>query len=866
MRSECLQAVGMALGRSVTQAEGRNIERRLADATRREATRDPDAWQALSATERAQRGAEAAAQELMEQAQLKRVRLAKTIVAHDRMRNFVTSQLAGGFDTDAFHAFGRMIAAEPDNRNNIHSADDLAKGIQSISMGKLFEVWETVHSNFSDMLSGALGRESQSALESLLVRALHGEDVGRPEITKAAQAFHEVAEDLRQQFNAEGGEIHRLANWGMSHTWSDALVAKAGPQGFVDFMLPLLDKKVYVHEDGTRYTDTELQGFLQHAFVSITTGGANQPLSEVRGAGMRAGRHAESRQLHFKDGESALAALSQFSETGVLSAMAGHVKRMSRDIALIKQFGPNSDLAVAKMLEELNQQHRLAAPGKTAQSSADVAQRRLETLYDHLAGRADQPLQIPVIKAFGWQSDYTVHELFSDLRALATASSLGSALIPSITDQATMHLTAHVNGIDAHKLFLNQLATLDPTDRTESRIAGRQGLLVHTMIDDLNRWGTTNLRNRGTGKLANSLLRASGLTAWTESGRRAYSRSMMDALGALSRERATLAELSEDDHSFLKHSGVTEKHWAIWRLAQPEVGRGTDTLLTAQSIYRIPDEQIRALLGPTAHVKRAKDSAATALMGFVLREQDTAVITPGVRERAFMHGRQQAGTWSGELVRSFWLFKSFPVSMVGRHLGRVFRSNLSTGQRLAYGTALIAATTVLGALAVGIMDVLNGRDPRSFNPTTTKGSLAWVAGFLKGGAMGIYGDLLFADPGGYGRSYIGTLEGPVLSQLDSGLQLTVGNLNQYLRGEKTNFGAEAVRFAKSETPFANLWYTKAVTDHLIFQQLQEYFSPGYLRRYQAQQKKDYGFRYWWAPGQTAPARAPDPTTAAQPAP
>ncbi len=857
MKSECIDAVSQAVGRAITVAESRNLERRLADAHRREATKDPQAWQALSEPERLQAAAGSAAKELIAEAQKKKVRLAQTIVAHDRMRNFIRSQITAGLDDDGFSAIGRMLSAKPDGKNNILSAEDIGNGITSTAMGELYDTWEAVHSNFADMIAGALGQESQTALEGLLVRALHGEDVGRPEIAKAAQAFHDLAERLRTRFNAGGGDIGRLENWGMPHAWSATKALDAGRDDFVSALLPLLDRSKYVHESGQRYSEPELQAFLGKAWQSITTNGANRPLSEVRqGSGMRAGRHAESRQIHFRDGDAAHKALSQFSEVSVLSAMAGHVKRMSRDIALIEQFGPNPDLAVAKVLEELDQEHRLANP-RTGEGQAKRKARSVENLYDYLSGNTEAPLQVPLIKAFGWESGYTVGNLFQDLRNIAVASKLGSAFIPSIVDEATMHMTAHVNGISHVQLLMNELATLNPADRTEARIAGRMGLLSHTMFDELNRWGTTNLGGRITGKIASTVVRFSGLNAITEARRRAYSLTMMDTLGAMTREHANLDSLDAADHTFLKKTGITQQHWDIWKLAQPESWRGNDTVLNAASIYRIPDADIHALLGPTSNAKLAKDKAASALMGFVQREQDTAIITPGAREQALMHAGSRPGTWKGELLRSFFLFKSFPIAMISRHLGRALNSNMATGHKVAYGTALLAATTILGAVAVEAGDLLQGKDPRSLNPENERGIGNIMAGLLKGGALGIYGDLIFADPSNYGQSYLGQLLGPVAGMVESGAQLTLGNLNQAARGEKTDTGAELVRFAKGQTPFANLWYTKAATDHLIFQHLQEYFSPGYLRRMKQKTARDFGTSYWWEPGTAEPQRAPD---------
>jgi hypothetical protein len=69
-----------------------------------------------------------------------------------------------------------------------------------------------------------------------------------------------------------------------------------------------------------------------------------------------------------------------------------------------------------------------------------------------------------------------------------------------------------------------------------------------------------------------------------------------------------------------------------------------------------------------------------------------------------------------------------------------------------------------------------------------------------------------------------------------------------MQGKDPHFGAELVRFIKGNTPGASLWYAKAALDHIIFHQLQDYFSPGYLAQMQRRAQKEFGQSFWWQPG------------------
>jgi hypothetical protein len=223
-----------------------------------------------------------------------------------------------------------------------------------------------------------------------------------------------------------------------------------------------------------------------------------------------------------------------------------------------------------------------------------------------------------------------------------------------------------------------------------------------------------------------------------------------------------------------------------------------------------------------------------------------------------MSAGTSAGTLKGELVRSFFLFKSFPYAMLKRHWGRGLGMPDGPGGKAYYLARLIAAQTILGGLALGIQDILAGRDPRNLNPFEGEhGARNLVSAFLKGGALGLYGDFLFSETSAAGRSPLASMAGPVASKAEGLLALTQGNAVQAMLGKETNIGREMVREVQGLTPGLTMWYTRAAFDRLIFNELVEYFSPGYLSQQQARQFRERGTTYWMGPTQGFDdARAP----------
>lgn len=828
MRDDCVVAIGQVLGRQPSEADIRNVEDRIARAMRSAAAKDPNAWLQLPAYGQVRAGAELAARELLEEAQLKQQRKVQQVVAAARVQQALAS-----FPGNPLDALAHMVAFRADVRGSTMSVETRAKAIERDGLRQMIDTLEATSPKFFGLIEDAAGVRD-------LVRELHGERTGNADAAAGAKAFAAIAESMRQRFNAAGGDIGRLDDWGMPHHHSQMQVAKAGRDAWVEKILPRLNRARYVDEIGRRMTDAQLREFLAAAWETIATGGANKREAGLpAGVGTRANRGNESRQIHFKSADDYLDYQAEFGERTPYEVLIGHIGGIAKDIALVETFGPNPDLTYRQFRDRAVQTMATADPARTGEAEKQAL--RIDAEYELATGKT-LPIASPGVAAF-----------FDGLRNLQVASKLGSAVITAITDEGTMRVAAHVNNLPEIQLIRNELAALNPADPVERRMALRAGLAMNTLAQSINRFGNEVLTSGWTSKIAGATLRASGMNAMTDARRRAFGVTMMGAIGATTRTARTLDDLDPYDARILLSKGVTPNEYEVWRRATLEDwGGGNDTMLTPDAIYRIPDSALADLGDPAWQ----KQQAATRLLGAVLEETDVAIIEPGVRERALMMANVQRGTWKGEITRSLFLFKSFPISMVTRHWARAASQPTGTG-RAAYAAALVASTTVLGMVALQASQVIAGKDPRDMADWKT-----WTQALLKGGALSLFGDFLFADQTEYGGSVLATAAGPVAGFAEEAIALTIGNAHQAARGEKTNAGAEAVKFAKANTPGANLWYTRAATDHLIFHQLQEFLSPGYLQKMKRRSEKEFGQSYWWEPGEPTPERAPDLEAAA----
>lgn len=823
MRQECINAVQQAASRRLTQQEIQNIEDRIYRNMRQLARNDPASWRAMTDAERLRRAGQLAANELTNEAALKKRRVTLTIAARQRLDAFIkTYQGKDG----KLEALNRTIAFHADGKSNFLSVESRGKATRDYALSQIQEAFEAVDPRFFHLF------EDEASVRDL-VYEMRGQDTGNVRAKKGAKAWAGVTELLRQRFNDAGGDIGYLENWGIPQHHSMEKVGRVPQDKWVSDVIGKLDRKYYIKDDGQLMSDAELTTFLGEAYNTIATGGLNK-LSDtgMRISGARSNRGNASRQIHFKDADSYLEYQREYGDRSLWEVMVGHLEGISKDIALVETYGPNPDHVFRSILDEVTAEQATANPERTGRIKRLA--NSTENLYNFIAGKT-QPIANPHIARWS-----------DNIRNWMVASRLGSALLASFSDLGTMYMSAKVANIPMNRLFMNQLEAMNPANRTELARARRAGLAMESLLGSVNRWAMDNMGPSVSRWAATAVMRASGLTAWTDAHKRAYGVTMMGSLGEVVSRAPDLRSLDDSDFRILKSKGITEQDFSVWKMAQQEDwGNGNTTMLTPESIMRIPDAAVMHLGLP----ERVRFEAMRRLLAAVSEEVDMAVITPGAREQLLTGGGLQRGTWKGELTRSVFLFKSFPISVVLRHWTRAMGMP-SAGGRAAYIAAFLASTTMLGALSQQLNDMASGRNPRDM--AGKDAAKFWLGALLKGGGLGLYGDFLLSDHTRYGSGALASMLGPVAGLVDDVVKLAQGIPLNAVEGKPEQTGGDLVKLGKGLIPGANLWYAKAALDHMIFNQMQEYFSPGYLRKMEQRSKKEFNQTYWWRPQDVTP--------------
>ena len=247
---------------------------------------------------------------------------------------------------------------------------------------------------------------------------------------------------------------------------------------------------------------------------------------------------------------------------------------------------------------------------------------------------------------------------------------------------------------------------------------------------------------------------------------------------------------------------------------------------------------------------REKDRLISSLAAYYVDRADFAVPMPSAYERAFMNRGTQDGTALGVAARLFWQFKSFPVTVLHKSLGREiyghgassFKEGLLKGKASYTGIAhFIVSTSLLGYLSLYLKDIARGKEPRQFNDDMAHNIKIISAAMAQGGGLGLYGDFLFGSYNKYGGTALATLMGPSIGQFDSVVQIL-----QAIRTGDDPF-AKLANLVQGNTPFINLFYLRMALDYLILYNIKEWQNPGYLKRMERRLKKEHDQGFYIPP-------------------
>ncbi|NIA67578.1 hypothetical protein HBA54_03145 [Pelagibius litoralis] len=815
---KCIDAA--KLDRALSQEAAEEYRRRLDEILGEDANVDGPDWH-----EKQQRAAVRLQKEIERTLHRKRRMRIKQAATTDALR----SRLAAAPAKQRDKAAVAVLDFDPTGRHtgsNVAMRHMQARGTAWGLMSDFIDRFRSKH--------GGLTRNTSGMRD--VVKGLFGEAT-TPEARALAEGIQEARGFLTNRANVAGADIRQRKAWGWVQKHDAETIKRAGVDQWVEFIIPRLDRSKMYNPAGLPMSDREFVMAVRGSFDTLTSddlAGMAEIPPEAAKWGSPVNRRIHHRELVFRDADAWLQYQEKFGDPDLFGSIVGEIDRLARDVAQMEILGPYPKAALEMMQSQLPKRSKF-----------------LDNTFAQVTGQANSPDS-------RWFASFS-----STNRSLITAARLGSAIFVSLADFATNTLTARMNGVPTTRLTAELLRQLNPANGAHRRMAARMGYIAETWAG--SQVGAMRLIGEVTGlppvaRITDSVLRLSGLNAWTDGGRSAFK---MELVGHMTEEATKPFDQVEPLlRGSMQRHGVTAEMWDMYRQTSiwtdPETGatfiRPEDVWLEIQSM---PEGLLKV------GERRARFEAAQRIGEMIQTEGHFAVVSPTARSRAIATGGTTPGTFWGEMVRNVTLFKSFAVSFNYLHVSRMLAQRGLRG-KAEYMAWIAIGSTVAGAIAEQASQVARGKDPRDMTEARF-----WVGAVARGGGLGPVGDILYAGVGGknrFGDSIASSILGPVMGELEAFANLTGGNITELINdGEAKNVGADLVRFAEGLTPGNSLWYSRTAFDRIMKDELVAWIdgedAERRFRRIERSAKRDFDQRFWWRPGTPVPSRAPDASEA-----
>ena len=685
--------------------------------------------------------------------------------------------------------------------------------------------------------------------------ALFGEG-GTPTDKMLAKALVKMSELRTMLLQDAGLTVAHDPNWRLPQNHSSAKMKDAGMAEWVRAHMEsdVLDwGRMRDFNDGLPIRGAAKQKeVLEKAFASIISNGANNIAPGARVDASLSTRLERPRTLFYKTSESWGRMMDDYGEGDMFQQISMFIETTATDIALVQKLGPNPKSGLEFAFGTARQHAQAVQPsGLAPRGFGPGALGKRKALLDRVneaAVEVEEGFQI-MSGANAMTEENILGRTAAGFRNGLISSLLGSTPLISVPgDIVTSALTAHRNGLRSHGLVVRLLKQLNPLSRRDRQAGMSSGLVMETLISRASaakRFTGDTMAPGWTRALSDITTRLSFLSQTTRGAKYAIGMEFQASLARASNLK--FGSLNKGLRKSMERHGITAADWDIIR---------------ATKIY---DPSGFNQLRPTDLFKRADlpDAERIRLHGLV-GDMMNKIILEGVPEATTLASVALAkalkrGTYRGEVAGFGAMLKSFPVAIYQIHLRTYYREMDLMAGKVGYLPAYVVGAGGAGVLALQLGALAKGEGFYDMTDPRTLG-----AGLLKGGGLGIMGDFLFSNLNRFGGGMADTLAGPFFGMASDTTNLSVGNLQQMLRGEDTNLTVEALEFLNSWLPGTRTWYLRLLKERLIVDQIRLEADPkerSKRRRRERALKRAGRPSFWPAGTPLSRAKMPDFSTA-----
>ena len=672
---------------------------------------------------------------------------------------------------------------------------------------------------------------SEGQMDIEIMQEMVGITTGVKQAKDIAMILKKYQNSWRNRLNDLGANIGLLDDWITRTTHNTEKMANASKiskivgdnrTAWVEFIKGRLD----IPRTFTNVSDpAQIDNILGDIYNSIMSGDhlKHGGTNSVYGTRNVTNRLNASRVLHFKDVQARQEYNVAFGEPSLKESVMGVLSNSARNIAIMQELGTNPKDTLNKILALLRKKYKDQDSKITRQLNLKTFENQFKEIDGSINGIGNQ----------------TLATISMGVRTLQNTGKLGLATITSFGDLAQYMGTTSFQGRGLFSGLFEALNGLFKTnDRAAMEVLQTTSNSIHSFMG--NKYGAANDTWGTMGKIQNTFFKWNTLNGWISSLKSSMAVGLSRHYGM--QTELKFSDLSVRERNFLTLYGIDDGKWNMLRSIKTLDVEGK-RYMTAEGVNELSDNVINAYVGKKLsqrEIRNFKQDLEITWRNVLVDQTMHGTPEPDAAIRAITNQGLEKGTPMGETIRFVMQFKSFPISIWKKIIGRELYSYGPDDSRLAKVSglaSLLMLSTFWGYIAMSVKDMIKGRSPRDPNKKSTL-----VQAFAQGGGAGIYGDFLINElQNEYGNGIFETALGPTASDIDK-----IINIGQSLNDPK-KAGKKFLQLAEGNVPFLNLYYTKTAYDYLIGYQVKEYLDPGYFRRMRDKHEEQRGQSYYLKP-------------------
>lgn len=700
----------------------------------------------------------------------------------------------------------------------------------------------------------------------------HGRDVSgfKEESVDIAKLIKKYNDFTRKEANLAGAFIGEDPMYVVSRNYDQAKVArfagkdvpKNSPEhakAFKSFLMDNMDRdKSFPNlpvEDFGKAIDSLFVQFSNGYHLSFKD--SNIPVG-LENIGKRV---SHAREIVFKTPQAELEFYKRIrAGNNLIEDVLSNYSSLGRDVAIMEKLGPNATITIDKLFNETMNDLTAEGRGAEAVKLQKEYKSQMRKNWPQITGEVNIP------------ENATLAVAGQAIRNNLAMGSLGASILSQVGDIPVFGASQRFYGDrslwdmfkgmgEVIKGTIGEIGVKTRAD--EMKVLAEAGVGLQVMTFPMDGIGA-ELQTGSMSKLIQHYFKLNLQTPWVNKVKKA----------------ATLMHLSRHyEHSGMefdalpvgmidtfRHMGGDKAEWNVIRAVEP-VAMGDHTILTVEGIRDLSDDVFRkeypGLSDYQLGAKRRE--VETFYRNYISEAALLASSEPLATDRANIVQGTSRGTWSGEFLRTAGILKSFTLNLMKNHIGREmfgYHSQNSSipkalqrmitdpgGGSLAGLSNLMVFSTLAGYASLQLKQLSKGKETRPITDAKSFGKVL-MASAAQGGALGIYGDFLFAETNRFGGGWTETLLGPGARAFTD-----IGKVyGAIVRGEDAS--SEAFNFGTRYVPGVNaaysLFYSKLLLDYAFFYKLKENMNPGYLRRMEKRLKTEHNQEFIVPPSSVVP--------------